>query len=146
MPILSSREESETRTLLDIEVPAEDVERVFGSVLKQYARRAAIPGFRKGHAPESVVSKRFAGEIREDVLEHVRPEAVASAVEEKKLSLLGRPRIEELTWDPPGPIRFTARLDLKPVVEPGEYAGVTVEDVRIEPNEAEIAAVLDRLR
>jgi trigger factor len=146
MVILNSREESETRTLLEIEVPAEDVERVFGAVTKQYARKAAIPGFRKGHAPEAVVSKRFAGEIREDVLENVLPDALASAVEEKKLAVLGRPRIEGLTWDPPGPIRFTARLDLKPIVDPGDYRGVTVEDVRVEPTEAEVTAVLERLR
>ena len=146
MVILNSREESETRTLLDIEVPAEDVERVFGAITKQYARRAAIPGFRKGHAPEGVVSKRFAGEIREDVLENVLPDALASAVEEKKLAVLGRPRIEGLTWDPPGPIRFTARLDLKPVVDPGDYKGVTVEDVPVEPTEAEVTSILDRLR
>jgi trigger factor len=146
MPILNAREESETRTLLDIEVPAEEVQRVFGAVTRQYAKRAAIPGFRKGHAPEAVVSKRFAGEIREDVLEHVLPDALASAVEEKKLAVLGRPHIEDLAWDPPGPIRFTARLDLKPVVDPGDYTGVTVEDMRVEPTEAEITAVLDRLR
>lgn len=146
MPILNSREESETRTVLEIEIPAEDVERVFSDVIRQYTKRAALPGFRKGRAPESVVSKRFAGEIREDVLEHVLPDSLAAAVEEKKLAVLGRPRIEDLTWDPPGPIRFTARLDLKPVVDPGDYRGVTVEDVRVEPADAEVAAVLDRLR
>ena len=67
MVILNAREESETRTLLEIEVPAEEVERAFGAITRQYAKKAAIPGFRKGHAPEAVVSKRYAGEIREDV-------------------------------------------------------------------------------
>src|SRR5262249_43401306 len=38
------------------------------------------------------------------------------------------------------------RPDLEPVVGPGGYAGGTVEDVRVDPNETEIAAVLDRLR
>jgi trigger factor len=146
MAVLSTREESETRTFLEIEVPGEEVERVFGAVTRQYAKRAAIPGFRKGHAPESVVSRRFAGEIREDVLEHVLPDALAAAVEEKKLAVLGRPHIEDLAWEPPGPIRFTARLDLKPAVDPGDYKGLTVEDMPVEPTEAEITAVLDRLR
>src|SRR5512132_1369830 len=145
MPILNTREEPETRTLLDIEVPAEEVERVFGAVTRQYAKRAAVPGFRKGHAPEAVVSKRFAGEIREDVLEHVLPDALASAVEEKKLAILGRPHIEELTWDPPGPIRFTARLDMKPPIELGEYGEIPVHDVAVEPADDEVTRVLDRV-
>ncbi|HEX7251661.1 MAG TPA: trigger factor family protein, partial [Thermoanaerobaculia bacterium] len=98
MTVLNTQEESSTRTKLEIESPAEEVEKTLRSVTQTYAKRAAIPGFRKGHAPESVVSKRFAGEIREDVIEHMLPGALAEAVEEKKLSILGRPRIEALDW------------------------------------------------
>ncbi len=146
MVILNATEDSPTRATLKIEIPAEDVEKTLRSVTRSYVQRAAIPGFRKGHAPESVVQKRFAGEIRGEVLGHVLPDALASAVEEKRLSVLGRPRVEELTWDPPGPIRFTARLDLKPPVEPGEYRGISVEDESVEPTEEEVSEILNRLR
>ena len=63
------------------------------------------------------------------------PDALASAIEERKLAVLGRPHIEDLKWEPPGPIRFAARLDLKPAVDPGEYRGVPVEDSPVEPTE-----------
>jgi trigger factor len=144
--VVSAEEESSTRAKLEIEIPADEVEKTRVSVRRAYTQRAAIPGFRRGHAPESVVEKRFSGEIREDVLERVLPEALASAVQERKLAVLGRPRIEALTWEPPGPIRFTARLDLKPAVDPGEYRGLPVEDVSVEPAEEEVDRVLDRLR
>ncbi len=146
MVVLNAEEESPTRTTLEIEVPAEKVEEARRGVTHAYAKQAALPGFRKGHAPESVVGKRFAGEIREDVLERMIPDALGAAIEERKLSVLGRPRIEGLTWEPPGPIRFTARLDLKPPVDPGEYRGVPVEDVSVEPSEEEIARVVNGLR
>jgi trigger factor len=146
MAILSTKEESATRTTLEIEIPAEEVEKAFAAVTRNYARRAAIPGFRKGKAPESVVAKRFGDEIKGDVLEAVLPDAVASAIEEKKLSVLGRPHVEDLQWEPPGPIRFTARMDLKPPVDPGEYRGVPVEDQPVEPDEADVTKVVDRIR
>ncbi len=146
MTILKFEEESPTRTVLEIEVEAEEAEKARRAVTRAYAKQAAIPGFRKGHAPESVVQKRFAQEIRDDVLERAIPDALASAIEERKLAVLGRPRIEALTWEPPGAIRFTARLDIKPPVEPGEYRGVPVEDVSVEPTEQEVAQVVDRLR
>src|SRR5476651_596919 len=138
MAVLSVQEESSTKTRLEIEVPAEDVERAWKEITRAYTKQAAIPGFRKGHAPEGVVQKKFADEIRGDVLEHVLPDALSSAVEERKLSVLGRPRIESLAWDPPGPIRFTAELDLKPPVEPGEYRNVPVEDIPVEPTDQEV--------
>jgi trigger factor len=146
MPILSTKEESPTRTVLEIEIPAEEVEKAFAAVRRAYARKAAIPGFRKGKAPEPVVAKKFADEIKGDVLEHLLPDAVASAIEERKLSILGRPHVEDLTWEPPGPIRFLARLDLKPAVDPGEYRGIPVEDQPVEPTEEEVAKVIDRIR
>src|SRR5262245_2925350 len=146
MAILSTKEESATRTTLEIEVPAEDVEKAFAAVTRSYARRAAIPGFRKGKAPESVIARKFGEEIKGDVLEAVLPDAVASALEEKKLSVLGRPHVEDLQWEPPGPIRFTARMDLKPPVDPGEYRAVPVEDQPVEPEEADVTKVVDRIR
>ncbi len=146
MAILGARDESPTRTTLEIEVPAGDVEKAFDSVTRSYARRAAIPGFRKGKAPESVVRKRYADEIKGDVLETVLPEAVASAIEERRLSILGRPHIEDLKWEPPGPIRFTARLDLKPAIDPGDYRAVPVEDLPVEPTEEEVERVVERIR
>ena len=146
MPILSTKEDSPTRTVLEIEIPAEDVEKAFAQVRRAYAKRAALPGFRKGKAPESVVAKKFADEIKSDVLENLLPDAVTAAIEEKKLSILGRPHVEDLSWEPPGPIRFLARLDLKPSVDPGDYRGVPVEDVTVEPGDDEVAKVIERIR
>ncbi len=146
MVVVSAQEESPTRTALQIEVPAEDVDKALAAVTRSYVQRAAIPGFRKGHAPESVVAKKFSGAIREDVLEHVLPQALSDAVEEKQLSVLGRPRIEDLNWEPPGPIRFTARLDLKPTIDPGDYRDVTVQDVSVEPADSDVDQVVERLR
>ena len=146
MAILAAKEESPTRTILEIEVPVEDVEKAFAAVTRTYTKQAAIPGFRKGRAPAAVVQKRFADQIKEDVLEALLPDAVASAVEERKLAVLGRPQIADLKWESPGPIRFSAQLDLKPVIDPGDYKGVLVEDQPVEPADEEVAKVIDRIR
>jgi trigger factor len=146
MVVLASREESQTRTTLDIEVPAEDVEKAYAAVSRAFAKRATMPGFRKGHVPEHLVVQRFAGEIREEVLERLLPAALSSAIQDKKIALLGHPRVENLEWNPPGPIRFSAHLDLKPVVDPGEYRGIPVEDVSAEPSAEEVERVLERIR
>lgn len=146
MAILASKDESSTRTTLEIEVPAEEVQEAFAAVTRSYTKKASIPGFRKGRAPEAVVQKRFGDQIKEDVLEALLPDALAAAVEERKLSVLGRPHIEDLKWEPPGPIRFSARLDLKPPVDPGEYKGVPVEDHPVEPADDEVSSVIDRIR
>ncbi len=146
MVVVTSREESPTRATLDIEVPAEDVERAYGAVSRAFAKRAKIPGFRPGHVPEPLVQQRFAGEIREEVIERLLPAALSTAIQEKNLTILGHPRVDGLEWNPPGPLRFSAHLDLRPVVDPGEYRGLAVEDVSTEPAEDEVTGVLERIR
>lgn len=146
MVVVTAREESPTRTTLDIEVPAEDVERAYGAVSRAFAKRAKIPGFRPGHVPEPLVQQRFAGEIREEVIERILPAALSSAIQERNLAILGHPRVDGLEWNPPGPLRFSAHLDLRPVVDPGEYRGIPVEDLATEPAEEEVAGVLERIR
>ena len=146
MVVLESRDESPTRTTLDIEVPAEDVERAYAAVSRAFAQKATMPGFRRGHVPEHLVQQRFSGEIREEVVERLLPAALSSAIREKNLSILGHPRVDKLEWNPPGPIRFSAHLDLKPAVDPGEYKEIPVEDVSVEPTEEEVDRVLERIR
>jgi trigger factor len=146
MVVLDSREESQTRTTLDIEVPAEDVEKTYATVSRVFAKRATIPGFRRGHVPEHLVQQRFSAEIREEVVERLLPAALSAAIREKNLSILGHPRVEKLEWNPPGPIRFSAHLDLKPAVDPGEYREVPGEDVPVEPSDEEVDRVLERIR
>jgi trigger factor len=146
MVVVTSREETPTRATLDIEVPAEDVERAYGAVSHAFAKRAKLPGFRPGHVPEPLVQQRFAGEIREEVIERLLPAALSTAIQEKNLAILGHPRVDGVEWNPPGPLRFSAHLDLKPVVDPGEYRGLPVEDLATEPTDDEVAGVLDRIR
>ena len=96
MVVRSTRDESETSTTLEIEVPAEDVERTYNAILRSFAERASMPGFRRGHVPQHLVVQRFAGQIREEVLERLLPGAVSSAIEEKNLVVLGSPRVGDL--------------------------------------------------
>jgi trigger factor len=146
MVVLETRDESPTRTTLDIEVPAEEVERAYAAVSRAFAKKASMPGFRRGHVPEHLVQQRFSGEIREEVVERLLPAALSSAIREKNLAILGHPRVDKLEWNPPGPIRFSAHLDLKPAVDPGEYKEIPVEDVSVEPTEEEVDRVLERIR
>src|SRR3954470_24656578 len=146
MPIVATKEETQTRTVLEIEVPAERVEEAISETVRAYARKAAIPGFRKGKAPESVIRQRFADQIRADALEALLPDAVTEAIEEKQLAILGRPRVEDLKWEPPGPIRFSARLDIKPTIDAGDWRGVPVEDQPVEPSDEDVSRVIDRIR
>jgi len=52
-----------------LDIAAEEVSKAYGKVVGNYKKHAKIPGFRAGKVPDSVVKRRYAGEIRKDVIE-----------------------------------------------------------------------------
>ena len=52
------------RRELELEVPAEDVQKAVERVAKEFARIARVPGFRPGKAPVQLIRRRFADEIK----------------------------------------------------------------------------------
>src|SRR5215470_7932896 len=77
--------EASCRRELELEIPAEEVSKKMESVAKEFARLAMIPGFRKGKAPVSLIRRRFAEDIKGEVLQTLVPEHVEKALAEQKL-------------------------------------------------------------
>ena len=119
---------SPTRKEIKIELAPEDVRGEFERVSQDFARHAAVPGFRKGHTPVAVVRTRFRKEIRGEVLQKVVPAAVNRAIEEHGLVVIGEP---ELHLDNEGldklgqePFALHAHVEVLPDVELGQYKGL----------------------
>jgi trigger factor len=58
---------------IEITVPIAEVESETVRVVAEIQKKVKLPGFRPGKAPVSIVKTRFAGEIRQDVIEKLVP-------------------------------------------------------------------------
>jgi len=72
--------EATCRRELELEIPAEEVTKKIESVAKEFARIANVPGFRRGKAPVSLIRRKFAEDIKGEVLQSLVPERVEKAV------------------------------------------------------------------
>src|SRR5262249_19919855 len=70
---LSAQSSGPWQHTLDIEVPAEEVESRLDEVARTIQRRAALPGFRKGHVPIHLVRQNFAEAVEREFLEGYLP-------------------------------------------------------------------------
>ena len=78
---------------LDVTVPVAEVEKETERAAAEIQKKVRLPGFRPGKAPLSLVKTRFAGDIRQDVLEKLVPKAFNAAAEKENLRVVGRPDI-----------------------------------------------------
>ena len=134
-----------TRELV-LDIAAEEVSKAYGKVVGNYKKHAKIPGFRAGKVPDSVVKRRYAGEIRKDVIEGLLPERFNKAVLELGVKPVGEPRVTELTVDDGQPLHVKAVFEFFPDFSIEGYQSVTVEKPPVEITEEEFAREIEQLR
>ncbi len=130
-----------------VEVPADEVSAAFESVAKRYRKLARIPGFRAGKVPESLVKRKFAKEIRQEVLESLVADRFKQAIDEQKLVPVSQPQMVDMQLVDGQPLRFKAAFEVAPEIDITGYDSTRIEKpdtaLTAEEFDAELARVLE---
>lgn len=131
---------------LDITVPVAEVEKETERVVAEIQKKVRLPGFRPGKAPVALVKQRFAGDIRQDVLEKLVPRFFREAAEKEHLEVVGQPNVSDVHFHAGEPLKFKAEFEVAPKFELGEYRGITVTYDEPEVTDAEVDARIEEIR
>jgi len=134
-----------TRELV-LDVPAEEVSKAFRLVTRNYQKYAKLPGFRPGKVPESVVKRKFANDIRKEVIDSLLPERFSKGVNELGIRPVGQPQVTELTVEEGQPLHVKAVFEYLPSFSIEGYEQVRVDKPSVEVTEEEFQHELDQLR
>jgi trigger factor len=139
-------EEATCRRELDLEIPADEVIKATEKTAKEYARIARVPGFRPGKAPISLIKRRFAEEIKGEILQKLVPEKVEQAVAEQKLTPVSQPQVEKLEFNEGQPVKFTASFDVLPEFSLGEYKNLEIEMPEMNLTDEDVTRTLGEMQ
>jgi trigger factor len=112
---------------LRVTVPVDRVREAEARALKYYAKRARLPGFRPGKAPDTVVRKRFGDAIRQTVLEEVIRESWETAKTSESLKPITDPSIRNLKFEEGSPIEFELHVEVRPDLKLDRVGSFKVE-------------------
>jgi trigger factor len=138
--------EVDCKRSLEIEIPLVEVEKASARVTDSIRQRARLPGFRPGKAPVSMIQLRFKGDIRNEIIELLVPQAFRDRVAKEELKVVGTPDISELRFEPGEPIRFKADFEIAPEFELAEYRGVPVKYEEPTVTDEEVDKRLESMR
>jgi trigger factor len=138
--------EVDCKRSLEIEIPLVEVEKASARVTDSIRQRARLPGFRPGKAPVSMIQSRFKGDIRNEIIELLVPQAFRDRVAKEELKVVGTPDISELRFEPGEPIRFKADFEIAPEFELAEYRGVPVKYEEPTVTDEEVDKRLESMR
>jgi trigger factor len=134
------------RREIDLEIPAENVQKATEKVARDLARIARIPGFRPGKAPVTLVRRRFAEDIQGEVVHSLVPEYLEKALDEKKLVPITRPEVDKIDFKDGQPLRVHAVFEVLPEFDLGDYKNLQVQIDEIEIGNAQVDKALEEMR
>ncbi|MDP9146423.1 MAG: trigger factor [Acidobacteriota bacterium] len=143
---LTAAGDSTCRRELNLEIPAEEVSKAMDRVAKDFAKVARVPGFRPGKAPLTLIRRKFADDIKGEVLQSLVPRTVEKAVTEQKLTPVSQPQVEELDFNDGQPLKFRAVFEVLPEFDLGDYKNLELEMPVMNVVEEDVTKTLDEMR
>src|ERR1700730_14061604 len=135
--------EATCRRELELEIPAETVQKAVERVAREFARVARVPGFRPGKAPVTLIRRRFADDIKSEVLQSLLPEQIERAVTEHKIVPVTQPQIDKVDFSESGPVKFRAVFEVLPEFELGPYKDLELEVDDVPLSEADVDKAIE---
>ena len=129
--------------LMTITLEKEDYQGEVKKTLKDYRKRANIPGFRPGQAPMGMIKRQFGASVKVDAINKMLGEKLYEYIRENKIQMLGEPlpseQQEQLDFESDAPLTFKFDIAVAPEFKAEltgkdkvDYYNITVDDKLID--------------
>lgn len=127
-----------------------DPERVAKELERAYVglgRRVKLRGFRPGKAPRKVLERHFRSEVEGEVAEKIVQATFAEAVRDEAIDIVAPPHVSITEGVADGkPLRYTARVEVKPKLSPRDYRGLEVKRRAPSVSDDDVAAEITKIQ
>ena len=106
-------------TVVTINIEEKDYKEKVDSTLKDYRKKAEIPGFRKGKTPMSIIEKKYKISVLVDQVNRILQDELYKYITEEKLKVLGSPLPSNETnidWSNSSSFEFKYDLGIAPEI------------------------------
>lgn len=131
---------------LNVIVPSNQLEQHKKNRLAELAKKTRLDGFRPGKVPTHVVEKLYGDSVWGDVIQESLQSSLSTALQKNALNPAGQPHIESIKAEPGNDLEYTASFEVYPQVSAPELKSVSLEKLKVEITEADIAEVLEKMR
>jgi trigger factor len=139
-----------SRLELTFSLEGSEVESVFAKVFNELSQGAAIPGFRKGHAPAHIIRRRTKPEMLRDMAwMRLMEEYVEKELQKEELQVIGEPdfpNFDEIELLEGQPVTFTLTVTVRPKPELPDYSGLKLYRIAAEVSDEQVAEVIEQMR
>ncbi len=134
---------------IELRLSKDEVETDVNKALKDYQRKAVMPGFRAGKVPFGMVKKMYGSAITAEQINKKVSDALNNYLEENKIQFLGYPvadyeRAGQIDFDNQSEYNFYFLMGLKPLLDI-DLTGMHMEYAKVNVDEAEVSKTVDKM-
>lgn len=132
---------------LEVEISAEDFNKALSEVAKTKGKKMSVPGFRKGHAPRSVIEKMYGENVFfEAAVDKLYRPAMQDAIEASGLEVIAVSNADVTSVSRENGIELKLTVVVKPVITIEGYKGIEATKKNVEVTDEDVSAELVKVQ
>ncbi len=141
---VSSEPIENCQVALNVEAEDAELDKYMKLAYNHLVGRVAVPGFRKGKTPRSILEQHIGKEaFLQEAMEHMIPDLYTEALKDQKIEAIDQPSIEVLQDEP---VKFKAIVPIKPTVKLGSYKDIRIESSKKEITDDDVEKTIEQFR
>lgn len=145
MQVTVEKPQSGLEHKITVVMPSGDLDSKVEKRLNEMRRNVKMDGFRPGKVPMSVVKKRYADQVRQELIGDTVQQSFYEAIKKENLNVAGYPMFDSLD-EKDGSIEFTARFDVFPEIDLPDFSKLKVEKIVAEVTDKDVDSMINKLR
>ncbi|HUW56369.1 MAG TPA: trigger factor [Planctomycetota bacterium] len=131
-----------------VRVPKTALDAECAKTFDELTPNAAIPGFRKGHAPRKLVERHYHDVVFEDVKRLLVARSWDQVRKEHEIRPVGDPDLadDKIQYDEEQGLSYDLDLEIAPKFDVTDYKGLELTKPPVEVDEEEVVQILESLR
>ena len=133
------------KTNLKVFVDKKTIDDRIGARLIELSKTVNLKGFRPGKVPVDILKKQFGKAVYGEILEKVLKETSTKALEEKKIKVVGQPKLDLKSHGEGKDLNYTLEVDELPSIKMQSLESIKFSDYEISVTENETKKRIDEI-
>ncbi|MBD0351490.1 MAG: trigger factor [Flavisolibacter sp.] len=151
MATVTQQEVAPLHKHLNVSISKEDYLPQFEKTVKDYSKKANLPGFRKGMVPAGLIKKMYGNSLFIDEVLKTVDKEIINYIQNEKLDIFAQPlpvdmNLQQLDVNNPASYNFTFEVGMKPDFQLPDLASLDIKRYRVELTDEMVNEEIDRLR
>ncbi|HEY0751614.1 MAG TPA: trigger factor [Chitinophagaceae bacterium] len=151
MATVTQQEVAPLHKQLSVTINKEDYLPQFEKSIKEYSKKANIPGFRKGMVPSGLIKKMYGNSLFVDEVLRTVDKEVINYIQTENLDIFAQPlpvdmNLGQIDMNNPSNYNFTFEVGMKPDFKLPDFGTVPVKRYQIDVTDEMVNEEVDRLR